>query len=531
MQDTHHRFYAMLTARFWGVTTAVLCALLLQNCQSQLNALEEESPAEAPLQSGCQPPTSEALTQPFGYPLSRPLMTATHQPKVILTAFAGTSPFTGIRLTASTAPLHNILIQDSCRPLTASTGELVRFQQVGSQWQAVVQGQDRSYTPQHTLSVVSSCDIGTQLSWLQSQESRTVRAHIHVLNTSQSSYSPCVYLGRSGLWGGMPSDEEEDSKPPARRKSPSPEDELAKCHKKARHGERREQACIRRDTLNILLEMAGSEPDKASDFLEVLLAVVKDRNCRQQALRALSKVAQASPDRVSECLPSLRAAARNEDREVRLTAQKTLGEAEWKHYFGDVGSAPDLPSDMAAILDGPCPFWPDQLVKDTHLLVLMPATVGGVPFTLNGLGELIQRPSHGGHRTKYSYYHKRVKVQMGAESPLCSYWVLMTRDALPGSRNTGYADQKELVANYARRKRVPYALPSVLEAATTILMHHALEGERLFGDHPWTYTRCSEVVDGRYPAVVGGFSPGGLDVYFSNGHVLSSSGVSCLRKF
>jgi hypothetical protein len=78
---------------------------------------------------------------------------------------------------------------------------------------------------------------------------------------------------------------------------------------------------------------------------------------------------------------------------------------------------------------------------------------------------------------------------------------------------------------------VPYALPSALEAATAILMHHALEGERLFGDHPWTYTRCSEVVDGRYPAVVGGFSPGGLDVYFSNGHVLSSSGVSCLRKF
>jgi hypothetical protein len=542
MQDTHHRFYAMRAARFWGVTTGVLCALLLQNCQSPLNALGEESPAEAPLQSGCQPPASEALTQPLGYPLSP--TKATQQPKApptvlslpllpgasLPTAFAGASPSTGIRPTASTAPSRNSFTQDSSQPLTASTGELVHFQQVGSQWQAVVQRQDYSYTPQRTLSVVSSCDIGTQLSWLQSQDNRTSRAHIHVQKTSQASYSPCVYLGRSGLWGGMPSDEEEDSKPPARRKFPSSEDELAKCPKKARHGERLEQERVRRDTLNILLEMAGSEPDKASEFLEVLLAAVKDRNCRQQALQALGKVAQASPDRVSECLPSLRAAARNEDKEVRLTVLKTLGEVEWKQYFGDVGLVPDLPGDVVTILDGPCPFWPDQLVKDTHLLVLIPATVGGVPLTLNLLGELIQHPSHGGHRTEYGCYHGRIKAQMGEQSPLCSYWLLMTRDVLPGSRNEGCAHQKELVAGYASREGVPYALPSVLEAATAILMHHARAGERLFGDDPRTCTRCPAGVDGRDPTIVGGFGSSGLFVRYCR-YGLSSVGVACCWKF
>jgi hypothetical protein len=544
MQDTHYRFYAILTTRFWGITTGVLCALLLQDCQSQLNALEEELPAEAPSQSGCQPPTSEALTQSFGYPPSLPLMTAAQQPKVppttpslpllpgasLPTAFAGATPSACIRLTASTAPLHNILIQDSCRPFMASTGELVRFQQVGSQWQAVVQGQDRSYTPQRTLSVVSSCHIDALLSWLQSQASRTSRAHIHVLNTSQPPYSPCVYLGRAGLWGGMPSDEEEDSKLPARRKSPSPDDELAQCYKKARHGERREQERVCRDTLNILLDIAGSEPDKASEFLEVLLAAVKDKHCRQKALRALGRVAQASPDRVSECLPSLRAAARNGDREVRLTALKALGEAEWKQYFGDVGSAPDLPSDMVTILDGPCPFWPDKLVKDTHLLVLIPATVGGVPFTLNRLGELIQHPSHGGHRTEYKYYNERIKEKIGAGSPHHSYWLLMTHDVLPGSRGKACAYQKELVAGYASREGVPYALPSVLEAATAILMHHAREGEQLFGDDPRTCTRCPAVVYGRDPAIVGGFGSSGLFVRYCR-YSLSSVGVACCRKF
>ena len=541
MQYTNNRFYAMLTTRFWGVTTGVLCALLLQNCQSQLNALEEESPAEALSQSGCQPPASEALTQPLGYPPSLPLMTAAQQLKVpptasslpllpgasLLTAFAGASPSAGIRPAAGTTRSRNSLTQDSSPVFTTASGEHVKFSQVDGQWCAAMQADSSVSTLQCTLPVVDSADIGSFLSWPQSQDSRTSRAHIHVLNTSQSSYSPCVYLGRAGLLGGMPSDEEEDSKPPARRKSPSPEDELARCHKKARHGERQERVC--RDTLNILLDIAGSEPDKASEFLEVLLAAVTDKHCRQKALRALGKVAQAAPDRISECLPSLRAAARNGDREVRLSALRTLGEVEWKHYFGDVGLVPDLPSDMAAILDGPCPFWPDKLVKDTHLLVLIPATVGGVPFTLNLLGELVKHPSHGGHKTKYSYYHEQIKAQMGAASPPRSYWVLMTRDVLPGSGSKWYADQKALVAGYASRESVPYVLPSVLEAATAILMHHVREGERLFGNHPWTHTRCQEVVDGRYPAVVGGFKSSGLSVNYHCYHF--HDGAACCRKF
>ena len=528
MQYTNKKFYAMRTTQYWGAATVLLCTLLLQNCQSQLSAFEEESSAEAPPQSGCQPPTSEALTQPLGYPPSLSLTTAAQQPKVSATTFVGASPSTGIRPAASTAPPRNLFAQDSCPVFTTASGEHVKFSQVDGQWCAAMQADSGVSTLQRTFPVVGSADIVSFLSWLQSQDSWTSRAHIHVLNAAQSSHSPCIYLGRVGLWGGMPSDEEEDSKLPTRRQSPSSEDELAKCH-----GERGEQERVRKDTLNILLKMAESEPDKASEFLEVLLAAVKDRNCRQKALRALGKVAQAAADRVSECLPSLRAAARNEDREVRLTALRTLVEAEWKHYFGDVGLVPDLPSDMAAILDGPCPFWPNKKVGDTHLLVLIPATVGGVPFTLNWLEELIKYPRNGGHRTEYKYYNERVKAQMGEELPPRSYWVLMTRDVLPGSRSKGYADQKALAAGYASRESVPYALPSVLEAATAILMHHVREGERLFGDHPWTHTRCSEVVDGRDPTVVGGFESSGLCIHYdycgSNGR--DDDGAACCRKF
>jgi hypothetical protein len=227
---------------------------------------------------------------------------------------------------------------------------------------------------------------------------------------------------------------------------------------------------------------------------------------------------------------------------LRIPAMAFGAEA-WEKYFGAVDSEPLLPSDMATILDGPCPFWPDKKVRDTHLLVLIPATVGGVPFTLNLLGELIQHPKNGGHRTEYDeYYGERVKAKIGAASPPRSYWVLMTRDVLPDSRSKMYEAQKAVVAAHARRVGLPYELPHALEAATAILMHHAREGERLFGDEPLIYTRCQEVVNG-FPVIVGGFESSGLgvhnssfslrrfgpysDVYYRNDHI----GASCLRKF
>jgi hypothetical protein len=217
-----------------------------------------------------------------------------------------------------------------------------------------------------------------------------------------------------------------------------------------------------------------------------------------------------------------------------------FGAKEWEKYLGDVGPepVPDLPSDIDAVLDGPCPFWPGKEVRDTHLLVLIPATVDGAPFTLNLLGKLIQRPKNGGHQTKYRYYGDATKTQLGEKSPDRSYWLLMTREVLAGSRNKSYAEQRALVAGYTGETGLPYELPSVLEAATAVLLHHARTGERLFGNSPLTYTRCQELVaykGDNYPAVVGGFDSSGLCVYSDDGshdgYDNDSDGVACSRKF
>ena len=287
-----------------------------------------------------------------------------------------------------------------------------------------------------------------------------------------------------------------------------------------------------------LEDTAASRVAVATEIARANEAIVRANTERDEAVARANTERNAAVARANEAEEAL--AAR--DQEIAQISNvlaaalrtRTFGAAEWKHYFGGVGSAPDLPSDMAAILDGPCPFWTNKKVRDTHLLVLIPATVGGVPFTLNLLGELIKRPKNGGHRTEYRFYSGRVKAQIGEQSPPRSYWLLMTRDVLPGSRNKAYVAQKELVAGYTSRASVPYELPSVLEAATAILMHHAREGERLFGDDPWTFARCQEMVMvGENPCqtVVGGFSSRGL-----NNHILDSSvsryvGVSCLRRF
>jgi NLR family CARD domain-containing protein 3 len=208
-----------------------------------------------------------------------------------------------------------------------------------------------------------------------------------------------------------------------------------------------------------------------------------------------------------------------------------IGPKEWSQYFGEVGSAPPLPANIDEILNSSCPFWRGKQVKDTHLLVLVPATVDGRPFTLNLLGGLIKTPQGGGSKTEYGYYDSAVQKELGTRSPRSSYWVLMTRDVLPGSRIKTYDAPKALVAAHASRLGLPYEMPDSLSAATAILLHHARTGERLYTDAPRTYTRCQEKVLGnKYPVVVGGFSSRGL--YVSCDSIVSSYvGVSCLRKF
>ena len=258
----------------------------------------------------------------------------------------------------------------------------------------------------------------------------------------------------------------------------------------------------------------------------------------QAQLLAVQQQQQASEQELSSVADSLAHQHASETAQLASLRipEEAFGAKAWSQYFGEVGGEPSLPADINTTLNAACPFWRGKQVKDTHLLVLIPAKVNGKPYSLNLLSELIQHPKGGGHATQYRSYGSDIQKQFGTQSPGRSYWALMTRDVLEGSRNKTYANQKDLVSGYAKRTQLPYELPGALEAATAMLSHHVRSGERLYAVNPRTYTRCRELEDGKYPVVVGGFSSGGLfvDRYDSFGSYSSGRsfyGVAGFRKF
>ena len=193
---------------------------------------------------------------------------------------------------------------------------------------------------------------------------------------------------------------------------------------------------------------------------------------------------------------------------VHRIPEMAFGAAKWAAYFGDVGVEPQLPPNIGEILAERCPFDPTKTVGETHLLVLVPASVNGVSLTLNSLGELIKAPRQGGHLTQYQYYDSSIQTQYGAIPCGGSHWVLMTRDVLPGTRSKAYAAQQAVLASF-RFREGGYQVPMLLEAAVAVLMEHAVTGTRLYSDAPWTYTRCQEAYNASWQTVFGGFAAAG----------------------
>jgi hypothetical protein len=83
----------------------------------------------------------------------------------------------------------------------------------------------------------------------------------------------------------------------------------------------------------------------------------------------------------------------------------------------------------------------------------------------------------------------------------------MTKDILPDSLDKDYPTHLKQVADLAEKTKIPYTIPTTMEAATCILMHHVHTGENLYRANPYRYTRCQEAAtDGSWSYMVGGFS-------------------------
>jgi hypothetical protein len=204
--------------------------------------------------------------------------------------------------------------------------------------------------------------------------------------------------------------------------------------------------------------------------------------------------------------------------------EKAFGPKEWFIHFGKhLSNVPRLPPDIAEILSSPCPFWSSKKVHETHLLVLVPETVGGQSLTLKTLGELVKKPLTGSV-TKYEYFF--LGEYTNPVAPY-SHWVVMTRDVIEGSRNKSYPDQQTLLSQQGLGV---YAVPTILDATVCIFMEYVWSGTQLYSDSPWTWTRCQEKYDANWQLGVGGFAPDGLRVS-RRGSNDEDCGVAGFRQF
>ncbi|MBA3604031.1 MAG: hypothetical protein H0W50_10440 [Parachlamydiaceae bacterium] len=111
-----------------------------------------------------------------------------------------------------------------------------------------------------------------------------------------------------------------------------------------------------------------------------------------------------------------------------------------------------------------------------------------------------------------------------------SYWALMSKDVLNGSRNKSFKKQQKMVSELSKKASVQCEVPKALEAVVSILTHQVRSGVRLFSDNPVTYTRClEELAD--FQVLVGGFAPSGLRVPYLLSYANPCFGVAVLRKF
>ncbi len=206
-----------------------------------------------------------------------------------------------------------------------------------------------------------------------------------------------------------------------------------------------------------------------------------------------------------------------------------FGAALWRKYIGDVGIEPPLPPNIAQIFASKCPFWPKKTVGETHLLVLIPEAVNGLPLTLKLLRQLVLRPLGGGHHIKFKEFN--LGECQDPYAPKAT-WVLLTRNVIDGSRCKTYIEQKNLIASY-KLANITYQIPSILDATVCIIMEYFRTGVRLYSDSPKTITRCQELYKSEgwvvaWQMTIGDFSNEGISLFCQSGVSEDYGGVAGL---
>ena len=126
-----------------------------------------------------------------------------------------------------------------------------------------------------------------------------------------------------------------------------------------------------------------------------------------------------------------------------LLGKNYLGAEAWQAQGVDVGAAPPLPGAITeALLNAECPLHPGRRIKDTHLLVLVPGTVNGEPYSVLKLSELCETRKGSGDRLIYDGGARAtyLKGLDWAKAPQAqSEWVLIPKSDPDPNKEIGRA--------------------------------------------------------------------------------------------
>lgn len=193
---------------------------------------------------------------------------------------------------------------------------------------------------------------------------------------------------------------------------------------------------------------------------------------------------------------------------------------DWDKYFQlEVPTFPNSLSDACifSIMRATCPFDSSKKIWETHTLLEIPKnltleTLVNLPPTSERQGKRWVRyvyPEYLNSNTKKSQWH--VKPEDFEDTPVSdTYCVIVKNEVLAESREQSFEEQQSLVSTYKG-----YEVPTTMAAIAINIAKFIKSKEhqtRLYGDDPWTYTRCQEKVREISPFIVGAFTLEGLIV-------------------
>jgi hypothetical protein len=245
--------------------------------------------------------------------------------------------------------------------------------------------------------------------------------------------------------------------------------------------------------------------DRVSDDPAKVLEIRDDPETKRWVAEA-QKLKELSPEDFCQYIDS-----RPEVRE--LLGKNFLGSEAWSSQGIDVGVAPPIPSAITKeLLESECPLHPGQKIKDTHILVLVPRTVNGEPYTALKLDELCGERKGSGDRLIYSTGWKNDPWVSAPQSE--SAWVLLPKSdpdpkVSPDKhfRWKDIAQQQEVHNDHYKEYREAKAL----EVMTMALLNDLVHGEPRILDG-LNYLRCEEHNASGGRVCVGAFLAGGLEV-------------------